>query len=287
MSTRATYLLPAGNNRQIYFYTPRNGSLKGSARYFHNMHLCENKGDWLAGAFFRVNSHVEFTSCHEEHSNTEFRYTINHQDVLNAWQKDSLKNEWCLVYEGFWHEFVNTQCLKTFEHLHAFKLYGSLEHKTIMTIPKAQKWVRAFANCAKKDDDMREALNAVQVQIDAILAQQKAEANQVSEACVQAWEEYFALFAEELENKIADWVKENQLKQRAIHHDRVALEKLELNFSLFFERLILDWILESGFLESTRDFDLKQAQEILYTRMAEKYGCALQKRLFDGVGFSL
>lgn len=73
MSTRATYLLPAGNNRQIYFYTPRNGSLKGSARYFHNMHLCENKGDWLAGAFFRVNSHVEFTSCHEEHSNTEFR----------------------------------------------------------------------------------------------------------------------------------------------------------------------------------------------------------------------
>ncbi len=179
MSTRATYLLPATSysNQLICFYIHHDGYLIGAARYFYNMQQCKNKRGWLAGRFFRANSNAEFTKDHEEHSDTDFRYAINHQDVLTAWQKDSLKNEWQVVYEGPWYQFVNTYFLEAPEHLHVFKLNTILQNETIMTIAEAQEWVQAFTSNTKKDSYVPEGVDAIQAQIDAILAQQKTGAN--------------------------------------------------------------------------------------------------------------
>lgn len=66
-----------------------------------------------------------------------------------------------------------TYLLQTSEHLYAFKLYRTLEDETMMTIAQAQKWVRGFANSAKKDIDVRRSIDAIQAQIDAFLVQQK------------------------------------------------------------------------------------------------------------------
>jgi len=124
-------------------------------------------------AFFRANSHAEFTACHEEHADTEFRYTINHHDALTVWQKDILNDEWRTVYHDVWYQFVNTQILEESEHLHAFKLYRALTHETIMTIAEAQKWVKAFTESANKNPYVHEGVQAIQAQIDEILMQKK------------------------------------------------------------------------------------------------------------------
>lgn len=174
MATRATYVLPAaGSNQNICFYIHYDGYLTGAAHYFYNMQQYKNMRSGLAGRFFRANAHAEFTTCHEEHADTEFRYAINQQDALTVWQKDTLNDEWRMVYHDFWYQFVNTQILEESEHLHAFKLSRALTHETIMTIAEAQKWVKAFTESANKNAYVREGIEAIQSQIDEILMQKK------------------------------------------------------------------------------------------------------------------
>jgi len=174
MATRATYLLPAGEISQlICFYIHYDGSLKGAAHYFYNMQQCKNMRSTLAGRFFRANPTAEFAACHEKHADTEFRYTINHQDVLTVGQKDTINDEWRIVYQGFWYEFVNAQMLEEHQHLHAFKLYKGLTHETIMTIAEAQKLIRAFTESVHKDAYVLKGVQAIQAQIDEILIRKK------------------------------------------------------------------------------------------------------------------
>ncbi|MBP9727549.1 MAG: hypothetical protein KBD83_08835 [Gammaproteobacteria bacterium] len=107
MATRATYVLPAaGSNQNICFYIHYDGYLTGAAHYFYHMQQCKNMRSGLAGRFFRANAQAEFTTCHEEHADTEFRYAINQQDALTVWQKDTLNDEWRTVYHDFWYQFV-------------------------------------------------------------------------------------------------------------------------------------------------------------------------------------
>lgn len=303
MSTRATYLLPTAdyNNQHICFYIHQDGYPAGAANYFYKMHQCKNVNGGLAERFFRTNHQAEFTPYHEVHTDTEFRYTINHQGMLIVWTKAKVGNQWNIFYEGAWHDFVNKH-LEVSQHLHVFKLSKNLEHETLMTIEEAKKWVSAFMKHGSLTDYAREGTQAIQAQIDAILAQQKmhggnavnsksdthracesiqtedkrflASGSQSSLAVRQLWEERFAIFALELEEKIADWVKQNQAEYCEGYHHRVAELKRFINeFYQFFKQLVNAWVESSGILKDvTTEFDLLKAVNQLRNHLIKKYG---------------
>ena len=282
MSTRATYLLPAGDISQpICFYIHYDGYLEGAAHYFYKMHQCKNKRSALAGRFFRANAYAEFTRSHETHGDTEYQYTINYQGILSVRQKESFNGEWRSIYEGLWYEFVN-QYLTGAEHLYAFKLSNYSERATIMTIAEAKTYVRAFDKNSKQQYYFLQHIEAVQAQIDEILLK-KTDPSPLSSRQFSSvdlpWEEQFALFSVELEAKIAVWVKENAAKYFGWHHPSAA-EKLEQDFGLFFDSLIEAWAYGSCILAGgTLAFDFRRASNLLYVCMVEKYGRKLQEAI--------
>ncbi len=174
MATSATYLLSTGyhSNQMIFFYIPREGYPEGAAAYFNKMYQCENIRRNYAECFLRANPDAEFAKNHEERQDTEFRYTINYEDVLSVWKKGIFGDQWCLVYQGPWHFFVN-KYLEESEHLHLFRLSKNLKHETLMTLHQAEKWIKAFKNSANKYDYVHEGVQAIQTQIDEISARQK------------------------------------------------------------------------------------------------------------------
>jgi hypothetical protein len=181
MSTSATYLLPTAydSDQMVCLYIPNDGYPEGAAAYFHKMYRCENVRRGYAECFFRANPNAEFTKDHEEHTDTEFRYTINHQDELSVWKKGMLGNQWSIIHQDLWHHFLN-KYLEESEHLHLFKLSKNLKNETLMTILEAKKWVKAFAHSASKFDYVREGVQAIQAQIDVIVAAQRTYHSEIS-----------------------------------------------------------------------------------------------------------
>ena len=173
MSTRATYLLStAYSNDKICFYIHTDGYPEGAANYFHNMHHCKNSKTGFAGRFFRANAKTEFTTCHETHTDTEFRYTLNKHGELKAYKKRIIDDQWEIFYQDTWHLFVNAY-LKRSMHLHLFKFSENLPCETLMTIREAKKSVKGFTNKASKSEYTYQDVEAIQAQIDEILAQKK------------------------------------------------------------------------------------------------------------------
>jgi hypothetical protein len=174
MSTRATYLLStAYDNDRICFYIHTDGYPEGAANYFYNMHHCKNSTTGFAGRFFRKNANTEFTTCHEMHTDTEFRYTLNRQGELKAYKISTIDNQWNLFYQGAWYHFVNTY-LKASMHLHLFKFSENLQCETLMTIREAKKCVKALINQVNQSEPTYQDIQTIQTQINAILTQKKA-----------------------------------------------------------------------------------------------------------------
>lgn len=310
MSTRATYLLPIAdyNNQLVCFYIHQDGYPAGAANYFHKMHQCKNVNGGFAKRFLRANNQAELIHCHEAGTDTEFRYTLDHQDILRAWVKDKIDNQWRIFYKGAWYHFVN-KYLEESQHLHVFKLSKNVEHETLMTIEEAKKWVSAFMKHESLTDYAREGAQAIQAQIDAIVAQQKmhggnavnskldthctcesiqtedkrflASGSQSSLAVRQLWKERFAIFALELEEKIADWAKKNQAEYCEGYHHRVAELKRFINeFYWVLNQLIEAWTQSSGVLQGdTAGFDLSRAINQLRDCMIEKHGFKLEEAI--------
>ena len=104
MSTRATY-----NINGTSFYIHYDGYQEGAAHYFVNMinafHKPVNEENQIyrtanggyAEAFLRGNNVASFTSSHEEHTDTEFRYTLNGDNltvcIRKSWDSDQWKVE--------------------------------------------------------------------------------------------------------------------------------------------------------------------------------------------------
>ncbi len=309
MSTRATYLLPTGDSsQQVCFYIHQDGHPAGAANYFYKMHQCKNVNGGLAERFIRANNQAELIHCHEAGTDTEFRYTLNHQGILRVFAKDRVNNQWRIFYEDAWYQFVN-KYLEASQHLHVFKLSKNVEHETLMTIEEAQRWVSAFMKNGSLMDYVREGTQAIQAQIDAILAQQKmhggnavnikpdthhmcesfqmvdkrfpASDNQSSLAVRQLWKERFAIFALELEEKIADWAKKNQAEYCERYHHRVAELKRFINeFYGVLNQFIEAWTQSSGVLQDdTAGFDLSKAINQLSDRMIEKHSFNLEEAI--------
>lgn len=180
MSTSATYYLPAENcsDQMVCFYVQHDGHPQGAANYFYKMHHCKNTRGGMAGRFFRANENAEFTPWHGAQEDTEFRYTISLENNLRVLAKGTIDNRWGDFYEGPWYHFVN-KYLKESDHLHLFRLSKNVGHATIMTIPEAERWVKAFKNSASKCDYVHEGVQAIESQIDAVLIQQKICSNNV------------------------------------------------------------------------------------------------------------
>lgn len=318
MTTSAIYLLPTGcqTKQRVCFYIARDGYPEGSANYFYKMHHSDSIRRNYAECFLRANPDAEFAKDEEEHEDVEFRYAINQEDVLSVWKKAVLGKQWDLIYQGLWYQFVNKYWAAS-EHLHLFKLSKNLQDETLMTISQAKKWAKVFKNSVNRHEVLRESFDAFQAQIEAILAQQSLCGNvlnskpglqakdchfnmnnsfesiqtenkilsfviksQFSLAVRQIWEERFAIFALELEEKIAEWAKHNQAEYCAGYHNRVAaLKKFIRGFHEFFNQLVDTWTRSSGVLETEADFDLSKAVNQLRHRMIEKHGFNLKEAI--------
>lgn len=277
MSTRATYLLPTANSSlPICFYIHHDGYPEGAAYYFYKMHNCKNMRGSLACRFLRANANAEFTGKHENYSDTEFQYTINHQNILTVHQRGIFDDKWHLIYEGLWYLFLN-QHLEASQHLYAFKCCRFSERLTIMTIAEAQKYVRAFLHNKSKKHSFDDNIEAVQAQIDGILKRgQNPTSNPSVPEHSETWEECFSLFSVELENKIVAWWKQNNLNYFCGQHSRPAAEKFEEDFGLFFDDLIEAWAMGRDIVASGLAFDFRKASNALYIQMVEKYGLKFQ-----------
>jgi hypothetical protein len=79
MSTRATYQFK-GSHADVTFYIHSDGYPEGGAYYFAKALKYEKEmktvNHELAEIFFRANDRAEFTSGHDAHGDTEFRYTV-------------------------------------------------------------------------------------------------------------------------------------------------------------------------------------------------------------------
>lgn len=277
MTTRATYLLPAeGVNQPICFYIHSDGYPEGAAYYFYKMHNCKNLRGGLACRFLRANATAEITGKHENHSDTEFQYTIYHHDILTVRQRGIFDDNWHLIYEGLWHLFLN-QHLEASQHLYVFKCCSFSECLTIMTISEAQKYVRAFPHNKPQKHGLDDNIEAVQAQIDDILKRgQNPVSNPFIPADSHTWEECFSLFSVEIENKIAAWWKQNNRNYYCGHHSHRAAENFEEDFGLFFDNLIEAWAMGRDIVASGLAFDFRKASNALYIQMVEKYGLKFQ-----------
>ena len=113
MSTRATYLFTSRSHVPVSIYIHYDGYPSGAAAYFWAAHHCANHRGGFAGQFVRANELAEFTSGHDSHGDTEYRYTLDvdagHLTAwarAHGWARDEAP-KWRVIHFGDWWEFVN------------------------------------------------------------------------------------------------------------------------------------------------------------------------------------
>lgn len=81
MATRATYKF-VGNNRQptVTFYIHHDGYPQGAAAHLRDAALAACKGT-MAEKFLRANEHAELTYDHDQHGDTDYRWTIDGSQI--------------------------------------------------------------------------------------------------------------------------------------------------------------------------------------------------------------
>lgn len=101
MNNRATYRFEGDAiSPVVYCYTHYNGHPVGAADYFANMLDCEKTCGGLAARFVRANNLAEFTRNHESHSDTGYRYDIDQNGKLSAYQRVVGSGEWEVFFTG-------------------------------------------------------------------------------------------------------------------------------------------------------------------------------------------
>jgi hypothetical protein len=113
MSTRATYSFKNSLEEwtpETCIYIHYDGYPEGAASYFWAMlHLENLRGD-QATRFIRANDLAEITLSHEAHGDTEYRYSVD-GNQLTAYKRvgDWSENEpnFDEFFSGTWYEFVN------------------------------------------------------------------------------------------------------------------------------------------------------------------------------------
>lgn len=102
MATRATYEIDGTT-----FYIHHDGYPYGGARYFEAAQACkqESPNATLKDAFIRANYRAEIVGSHEEHGDTEFRYTVIGTAILvDRWNWDA--DAWEREFFGTLADFI-------------------------------------------------------------------------------------------------------------------------------------------------------------------------------------
>jgi len=99
MSTRATYQINGTT-----FYVHHDGYPQGAATYFANAANSDSLGG-LAEKFIRANYKAEFTTDHEAHGDTEYRYTVN-GDQITVEARVDFGETWKIEFSGFLFAFM-------------------------------------------------------------------------------------------------------------------------------------------------------------------------------------
>ena len=149
MATRATYSFEDKcYDRLSTVYIHYDGYPDGAARYFLNMHLsaysdlddyAPNKGC----EFFIVGNirYAEITKCHEYHSDTEYRYYLDSNCNLTAYERNWETDKFIEFFHGHYCMFINEYL--GVEHFHAlsqdmvkdrFYNHGYLSHLDIKAV---------------------------------------------------------------------------------------------------------------------------------------------------------
>ena len=97
MSTRATYLFEKQWTGNPCFYIHYDGYPEGAALYLIAAIEFESEYPGLAERFLRANDRAEFTSGHNTHSDTEYRYTIHDDQDISVWNTCFDYDEWKLI----------------------------------------------------------------------------------------------------------------------------------------------------------------------------------------------
>lgn len=94
MSTRATYQFNSTEHHSVTYYIHHDGYETGAAQYFVKALRQKNKRGGLATMFLRANPNCAFTDSHDGHGDTEFRYTVNCDDLTMDGDKRQPGAEW-------------------------------------------------------------------------------------------------------------------------------------------------------------------------------------------------
>ena len=128
MSTRATYSFTTDYGT-TYIYIHHDGYPDGAAMYLHN--AFSGKGSISAESFIRGNDRAEITRSHDQHSDTEYRYSIKGDQLI---AERGYGDDWQTFFVGFWWDFVadNTGYIDDFQKIKLCTIneYG---HETPMT----------------------------------------------------------------------------------------------------------------------------------------------------------
>ncbi len=151
MGTRATYQISSGifDKQTVCFYIHWDGYPQGAAQYFWNMHSIKSNRGGYAGKFVRGNEYAEFTPSHNTHGDTEYRYSLDDEGNLTAWEGHNFGESWKVIYKGAWHEFVN-QYYESETKLYLFNLKHS-NSETVMALSEAKAYVEEKMSEASKN----------------------------------------------------------------------------------------------------------------------------------------
>lgn len=115
MSTRATYLFKGGEYRPaVCVYIHHDGYPAGAAYYLLNAFKA---GGMSAEGMIRGNDRAEITESHDAHGDTEYRYTIDGNNVKveerhTLIEFGSYPQGWRTAFAGDWVDFINQHISK-------------------------------------------------------------------------------------------------------------------------------------------------------------------------------
>ena len=111
MSTRATYLFKGRDEwaPATCIYIHHDGYEEGAANHFYAAFMAG--GQVSAESMIRGNDRAEITRNHDQHGDTDYRYTIDGHNLLaEHFERDET---WKTVFDGDWVDFINTHVPKS------------------------------------------------------------------------------------------------------------------------------------------------------------------------------
>lgn len=109
MSTRATYKIGTRDSHSVVFYIHHDGYPEGAAEYFLAAATANTLRGGMAERFVRANDNAEFTTSHQIHGDTEFRYTLDVNHTLYAEARVDFSDKWEGIYMGPLADFIQAK----------------------------------------------------------------------------------------------------------------------------------------------------------------------------------